>query len=234
MTARYHLGVKMTKVQWILGWLYLPVYLILADVLLSVLANLLKPDMTALERNLLYFAMNTVFVLLVYHRFLWKSLRGFTHHFWTFIQTLILGFALYYITALVFSRVMSLLAGDVPSFNDQLVESFIAEDAVAMLICSVVLAPVVEEVLVRGVVFGSIHRKSRILAYAISILLFSAMHVWQFYPYADPGILCLSALRYFPAGVALGWTYEKSGTIWTPIVLHAFINILAYSSTVLF
>ena len=31
-----------------------------------------------------------------------------------------------------------------------------------------------------------------------------------------------------PAGIALGWTYEKANTIWAPICLHMIINALAF------
>ena len=34
----------------------------------------------------------------------------------------------------------------------------------------------------------------------------------------------LSCMPYLPASVALAWTYEKAGTIWAPITLHALIN----------
>ena len=36
------------------------------------------------------------------------------------------------------------------------------------------------------------------------------------------------ALAYVPAGIALGWTYEKSNTIWGPILLHMAINAISF------
>jgi membrane protease YdiL (CAAX protease family) len=39
-------------------------------------------------------------------------------------------------------------------------------------------------------------------------------------------------LQYVPASVALCWCYEKSGTIWSPIVLHAAINLISINVTV--
>ena len=38
----------------------------------------------------------------------------------------------------------------------------------------------------------------------------------------------LAALQYIPAGIALGWTYEKSNTIWAPILLHMTINAISF------
>ena len=37
-----------------------------------------------------------------------------------------------------------------------------------------------EEVLVRGLVFGTLNSKSRVVAYLVSCLLFALLHVWQF------------------------------------------------------
>ena len=97
-----------------------------------------------------------------------------------------------------------------------------------MLLVSVVLAPVVEETLVRGVVFGSIYPASRVLAYIVSILLFTLMHNWQYFGLHPFVSILLSCLPYIPASVALAWTYEKGGTIWAPITLHAIINAMSF------
>ena len=45
---------------------------------------------------------------------------------------------------------------------------------------------------------------------------------------APVGVTMLAALPYLPAGIALGWTYEKSNTIWAPIALHMLINAIAF------
>ena len=232
--AHYDIGVRMTKAQKILGWLYLPCYLVLTSFAIQMVAAFLGIPLSEYAVNLLYFIFNFVFVLLVFHRFLLKSLRGFTEHFWQFVQTLILGFALYYIGNLVFVGLFGLLAGDSTIVNNEAVADLISENETVMLLCSVIAAPIVEETLVRGVVFGSFHRVNRYAAYAASILLFSVMHIWQFAGSLTIPALIYNALVYVPAGVALGWTYEKSGTIFCPIVLHAIINAVAYGVTLAF
>ena len=40
--------------------------------------------------------------------------------------------------------------------------------------------------------------------------------------------ILLAAVAYLPAGIALGWTYEKSNTIWAPILLHMAINGISF------
>ena len=45
---------------------------------------------------------------------------------------------------------------------------------------SIFLVPIVEEMLFRGVVFGSIRPRSRLWAYVVSVAAFSVYHVWSF------------------------------------------------------
>ena len=42
------------------------------------------------------------------------------------------------------------------------------------------------------------------------------------------GKVLLSCIPYLPASVALAWTYEKAGTIWASISLHAIVNALSF------
>ena len=232
MKTGYHIGLKMTKTQKILGWLYLPVYLVLLSMGLAALEDFLGLNLSNLERNVCYFAINFVFVLSVYGKFLLKSIRGFSEDFWKFVQTLILGFVLYYFTAFVLAWAMNTFFSVPANPNDAAVRDLLGESRVLMLVVSVVIAPIVEETLLRGVVFGTFHPKARIFGYVASALVFSVMHVWQFFPDTSVLNLCLSALQYIPASVALCWTYEKAGTLWAPIVLHGFINAISVGVTV--
>ena len=98
----------------------------------------------------------------------------------------------------------------------------------AMLFVTIILAPIIEECLIRGLVFGSLHRTSRWLAYFVSCFLFVFMHNWQYFALYPAGSVLLSCIPYIPAAAALGWVYEKAGTIWAPITLHALINAMSF------
>lgn len=233
--THYDIGLRMTKMQLVMGWLYLPIYLVLAAEAIVFLGNLFGLNLSQYTVNLLYFSLNIVFVLLVYHRFLGKSFAAFFKRFWPFIQTLILGFAMYYITNILLVGVFSVITDDTTVVNNETVAALVSENTTVMLLFSVIAAPIVEETLVRGVVFGTFHRVNRYLAYAASILLFSVMHVWQYAGDLTFMGLLFNGLVYVPASIALGWTYEKSGTILCPIMLHMIINAIAFGvTTILF
>lgn len=80
----------------------------------------------------------------------------------------------------------------------------------------------------RGLVFGSIQPTSRVMAYLVSVILFTLMHNWQYFMLYPAGKVLLSCIPYLPASVALAWTYEKAGTIWASISLHAIVNALSF------
>ena len=84
------------------------------------------------------------------------------------------------------------------------------------------LTPLVEELMFRGGIFGLLRRRSRVLAYAGSILLFAVYHTWQ-YALTDPRNW-LYLLQYLPASFALCRCYEKTESIWTPILFHVLNN----------
>ena len=205
----YSLGRSLSRAEAIAGWCYLPFYLVLLSAGIQYLAAALHVSLTALTINIIYFSINLLFVLLVFRNFLLQ--RFFGSGFWNFVQAL-----------------EHLLAGQVTIYNNVTVNELIFENRYVMLAVSVVFAPVIEETLVRGVVFGTIRPASRVLAYIVSALLFTLMHNWQYFGLYPALSILLSCLPYIPASVALAWVYEKGGTIWAPITLHALINAMSF------
>ena len=85
----------------------------------------------------------------------------------------------------------------------------------------------VEEVLFRGLVFGNLKGKSLAVAYVLSCVLFALAHVWSFAADSQTLTRFFVLLQYLVPGFVLAWSYDRSGTLWTPIALHAVYNALA-------
>lgn len=85
---------RLTRFETIAGWLYLPFYLIILNLLLQLANEKLSLGMSALTINIAYFAINLAATLLIFHGFLRQSYFGGS--FWNFVQAVVLGFALYY------------------------------------------------------------------------------------------------------------------------------------------
>jgi membrane protease YdiL (CAAX protease family) len=119
--------------------------------------------------------------------------------------------------------------------NDEIIIEHIKINPNTMIAVTVLLGPVVEETLFRGVVFGTIRRKNRTAAYLVSFIVFAVYHLWEYILVAisttgaSGWSLILNLLQYLPGSLALAWCYERSNTLWAPIFLHMLINALNIS-----
>ena len=93
---------------------------------------------------------------------------------------------------------------------------------------AIFLAPLVEELLFRGAVFGGLYGKSRRWAYIVTTVAFALYHVAG-YALLDPRFLVF-ALQYLPAGYLLCRCYELTDSIWSPIFLHMLVNAVSVAA----
>ena len=77
----------------------------------------------------------------------------------------------------------------------------------------VMIAPIYEEVLYRGILYRFFKRYNRLLAYIVVSLLFFFMH-------EDANTI------HFIASIILIWVYDKYKTLIAPIIIHSFCNLL--------
>lgn len=221
------LGAPMSRAEIIGGFLYFPFYLAVVPWLLHWLPAFLWVPLSEPLANFLYFCVNFIAVLLIFRRWLAASLAGAGRRFWETVQAAVLGFAFYYALFWLLSRVFGLLRLEVADPNDAYLRSLDGGGWPLLYIGALFLVPPAEETLFRGLIFGNLRERGRILSYAVSALVFAAAHVWRYIgPVGWTGTL-LAALRYLPAGIALGWCYEKSDTVWAPIVAHSLLNAAA-------
>ena len=213
----------------IAGWVYFPIHavvlpLTLGALLMAVLGKL-PSDVTC---NVVYYLCGLVFTLIAMWRFLRRS---FDTMVGSILRCLGMMFAAYGIDVLL-SLVLQLgtsLIGELPVPNNDAVTGLARTDYKRMIAVAVLMAPLVEECLFRGVVFGTIRPRSRFWAYAASITLFSLYHVWQYVALTGDFSLLIYCLLYVPVSVGLAWAYDRSGSIWSPMVMHAIINAVSLS-----
>ena len=94
----------------------------------------------------------------------------------------------------------------------------------AIISMAVVVAPIAEELLFRGYFYGVLRRYAgRIPAIAISSILFAAMHLYL------PSMLGLALLA-----VILCLLYERTGSLWANILVHATFNAISIVMLLIF
>ena len=222
----------MTPGEQIAGTVFFMIYLLVlpfaADPLFRLAGKLLGITFSrTLESVVTYYLLFAVSIL-IFHRYLARTSTSLAERLGEAGKSLGLGLVAFYgLNELVF-RVGGLFTESRVHLNDYPISAQIqGPPHMTLLIVLLLLAPFVEEVLFRGLVFGNLRSKSRVGAYAASCLLFALLHVWQFAVAGQDGASFLLMLQYLVPGVVLAWVYERSGTLWTAIALHAGVNALS-------
>ena len=230
-----HLSIPMTQKEqlWGLG------FLMVRQLILSKLVWLL-PTGSAGIQNLLYGCISFAAVVWIFFRFWKESLKNFPKNIGFFLWRILLSYAGYTVlSGLLLPLLYPLFPGyftlteaglSLISPNDRAIAALLEENFLLTALYAVLLTPLVEEVLHRGVIFGGLHRKSPLAAYVLSSVLFSFIHVMGYLGTADPVYLLLCFLQYLPAGLLLARLYKETDSIFAPILLHMAINAVALFS----
>lgn len=225
----------MTAGEQIAGVIFFVIYLMVLPFAAAPLFRLAQSLLgitisTALQHVIYYYGLLIVTVVM-FHNFLGRTSRHLAENLSTACKTLLAGLiGLYGLNELVY-RVSRLLVNNHTNLNDFTISAQVRDAPQMTILIMVVLAPFVEEVLFRGLVFGNLRGKSRTAAYLVSCLLFALVHVWQFAVVNHDITYFLLMIQYLAPGLVLAWVYDHSGTLWTSIALHAAVNGLAVWTT---
>lgn len=213
------------------GWIYLPFYIFLLPVILTAIYIMMgHTGLSAedqIQMNLIYGILNFLILGFIFRKYLNESARQAFSRPGRFLIAILGGLAIYFFGSSAMASLSDYLIPGMENVNDAEIAELMNNGRLEMLIFTVALAPITEELIFRGLIFSSIYPRSRFWAYAVSICLFSLVHVLGYvgsYPLAMLGV-CF--LEYLPASFGLAWAMEFSGTIWANIGVHMLANTLA-------
>ena len=207
--------------------LYLVVLPFVTAPMFQGLETLLGFQLTDHMESVIYYYALFALTLGVFWNYIGRTTKLFISSPLPALQTALMGLVGFYGLNELSYRVLKLVTGGYANLNDMTISAQVNDAPRNTFFIIVLLAPFVEEVLFRGYVFGNIRNKSRAAAYIISCALFAALHVWQFAAVEQSIGNFLLMLQYFVPGIVFAWCYEQSGTLWTGIIAHAFVNALA-------
>ena len=221
----------MTPGEQIAGTVFFVIYLVVlpfaAGPLFRLAGRLLDVTISAALQNVIYYYVLFAVTVLIFHKFLARTCRNLADNLGGACRMLLVGLvALYGLNELAY-RLTNLIIANRTNLNDTAISAQMDSAPYMTLLIVVLLAPFVEEVLFRGLVFGNLKGKSRPVAYVVSCALFALLHVWQFAVVHQDVTYFLLMLQYLVPGVVLAWAYDRSGTLWTSIALHALANALS-------
>jgi uncharacterized protein len=141
---------------------------------------------------------------------------------WPTVGWAALGFAAYWLLAILYSALVA------PDSEQETLEDLGTEDGTVWLVGAALLvitfAPVAEEFFFRGFFYRALRTKLPIAAAAaIDGILFGAIHLGSTPPEILPVLMFL--------GIVFCLVYEKTGTLFSVIGLHALNNTLAFGVT---
>ena len=219
---------QMTRTQSLLGWVYLLLHVAVLPWMLGLLGRYSPDPIPEPTLNLVYYAIGVAFCLTVTHGFLRRGFDRLVDNFRLCLLTIAVALMIDYALSGVAALLLLLVDGLVENPNNAAVMEMAGTDSGAVKAIAIFLAPIVEEVLFRGAVFGSIRTRSRRWAYVVSVLAFSLYHVWQYAAASGDLRMLLYAVQYFPVSIVLAWAYERSGCIWTSVFFHMGFNAMSF------
>ena len=215
---------KPTPNETVFGFIYYLLQLLIIPGILLAINMMLPNPMSEAVVNVLFFAANFLVVLLLFRKFLSANLQPLKAYPWHILRWAGIGLLIYMAGNGIFSLVVTWLYPDFANINDAAIMEMVQENYALMTIGTVLLVPPAEECFYRGLIFRGLYDKSPILAYGLSMVIFSLAHVVGYVMLVDIGTLFLCFLQYLPAGFALAYCYRRSGSIYAPILVHMVVN----------
>ncbi len=207
-----------------MGWVFFALYLFVFPFLVGGVFRILDERwelvFTPAQSNAIYYSLVLLILLAAFWEFLKHAGAIFRDNWRENLFALGVGLA----AALLLTALVGLIPLPVedPARSDAVGQYAMAPGATVAVV--VFLRPAVEELLYRGFLFGALRRWNRWVAYGASAGLFALASVWQLaFPWGG-SVYLLLAVGYLPLGLALTWSYDVGGSIYTPIVLRTLFS----------
>lgn len=213
---------QMTDSERTRGWIFFLMYLFVFPTLSGLLQRILygSAEAPVAEINVLYYALLFLLELVLLRRFLRAGLDqlldALPENLFAIVTGLAGAAALYVLVMLLPYPVQN-------PVGIQWQQEFLLSPGATMLLV-VVLIPLIEEPLFRGLVFGTLRPRSRVAAYAVSTLVYAFAGVWRYALELGDARYLLLAVQNVPIALALCWCYDSGRSIWSTTLLHMVLN----------
>ena len=222
---------KPSRRETLWGGIYLVLYMTVLPLAVPLVVMALFPGLDAARINFVYFTLNFAATAVIFRKYLIQSVRdAFLAGLPTVKYALLGYFGSIMLTGMMVSAILEMYP-EFMSVNDNAIHTMVDQNRTLMFLGAVVLAPVTEELLFRGLIFRGLYDRSPLAAHLVSMGLFSLIHVSGYVGMYDAKLLFFCFLQYLPAAYCLNFTYQQSGTILSPILMHMATNLVAMLAT---
>ena len=221
------ISVSMTRKEAYYGFVYLIVQFFLLPPVISLILPFLPENINDAQLNFAYYLLNFIAITIILRKFLWQNLDRMSMYPGYLFRVVLLGLARYILLNSLLGTLLMQLDPNYFNANDMAIMEMVQSELNLIAAGTIMLVPVAEECMFRGLIFGNLRKHNRILAYLVSITAFSVIHITGYLGVYTPMQLLISFLSYLPAGLCLARAYEEADTIFAPILIHAAVNAIA-------
>ena len=221
------LSVKLTRSEIVGGWIYYCIQLLILPSVI-VTANFIAGNpFSETICNVILFGINFLVIAILFRHYLLENLKIATAAPLRCIGIAAMGIGAYWVLSIFVQYFILFADPDFFNVNDAYIDSMAQDNYTLIFIATVILAPIVEECLYRGLMFGAIYNRSKLAAYLLTSIAFAIVHVIGYVGMYNAFTLSLCLLQYLPAGLCLAWAYARNDSVWAPILMHMTINQLS-------
>ena len=216
----------LTKQEKRWGWVYLAAQMLVIPFVVALVCVLMGVTSEAVM-NLICFYLNAALAVVVFRNLLSKSIDNCRGRWKETILTTLKGFGLYWLVSTAVAAAILALKPDFANVNDQSISAMLSESPLLMTIAVVFAAPLAEECLFRGWMFTGLAEKNKPLAYAVTCVFFSGVHILAYLGTYDALTLLLCFVQYLAPSFVLCRTCARDDSLCAPLLLHMTINTAA-------
>ena len=158
-----------------LGWIYYPLQLLIIPLVISLVNALIGYPMNEAVLNFVYFAVNFVCILLIGFRFLKNNAKNALKAPLRCISSAVIGLFFYWGLSYIIQIFIMIIDPTFFNVNDASIDNMIQENSTLMTVGIVLLVPIAEEFLYRGLFFSQFYNRKPIAAYLISTCIFASI-----------------------------------------------------------
>ncbi len=217
-------GFPLSESQRIAAWAYLAFQFLALPTILTALGGLVGGFSDAVV-NILYYLTNALCWYWIFRRPWQASLVQAGQHIGKLLLVCLSGFCLLLGANQLTASLCNLLIPDFVNANNAAISAMVRSHPLGMALGTVVLVPIAEESIFRGLLFADSLGQNRRFSYALSVLGFCAVHVVGYVGAVAPLELVLCFVQYIPAGLILAASYETTGSLFAPALIHGAMNL---------
>lgn len=178
--------------------------------------------------NLIFFTFMLILVIILGRKFLWENVKRVNEDSKNKFSIAIIGFFIYIISLIIVSILLKQIF-DMTSLEKTIEDKSTVSNLsfLEKLIVGCLFAPIIEEVVYRGIIFRLYRKQTKIFAHIVSAIIFGAMHYIDWFVYYGNFLYIVYTIPLMLMGLLYSIIYEKTGNICWPMLLHFMNNFMS-------